>query len=117
MSLRRELAKLGALFRRRKPVDDLAEEIRSHLEMEEQENLESGMPPEEAHYAALRRFGNVTLAQERSREMWGWNSVETLWQDLRYGLRMLAQESRLHGRGGADAGSRHRREHRHLQRR
>ena len=57
--------------------------------MEEQENLESGMPPDEAHYAALRRFGNVTLAQERSREMWGWNSVETLWQDLRFGLRML----------------------------
>jgi len=89
MSLRRGLSKLGALFRPRKPVDDLEEEIRSHLAMEEQENLESGMPPEEAHYAALRRFGNVTLAQERSREMWGWNSVETLWQDLRYGLRTL----------------------------
>ena len=89
MNWRREVAKLGALFRRRKPVDDLAEEIRSHLEMEEQENLESGMPPEEAYYAALRRFGNVPLAQERSREMWGWNSVETFWQDLRYSLRML----------------------------
>ena len=57
--------------------------------MEEQEHLESGMPPEEAHYAALRRFGNLTLAQERSREMWGWNSVETLWQDVRFGLRQL----------------------------
>jgi putative ABC transport system permease protein len=89
MSWRRQLAKFGALFRRRKPADDLAEEIRSHLEMEEQENLESGMPPEEAHYAALRQFGNVTLAQERSREMWGWNSVEALWQDLRFGLRQL----------------------------
>ena len=89
MSWRRELAKLGALFRRRTPVDDLEEEIRSHLAMEEQENLESGMPPDEAHYAALRRFGNVTLAQERSREMWGWHSVETLWQDVRYGLRQL----------------------------
>jgi predicted permease len=89
MSLRRGFSKLGALFRRRKPADDLAEEIRAHLSMEEQENLESGMTPEDAHYAALRRFGNVTLAQERSREMWGWNSVETLWQDVRYGLRML----------------------------
>jgi putative ABC transport system permease protein len=89
MTWRRALAKLGALFRRRKPVDDVEEEIRSHLAMEEQENLESGMPPDEAHYAALRRFGNVALAQERSREMWGWNSVETLLQDLRYGLRML----------------------------
>jgi predicted permease len=91
MSWRRQLAKFGALFRRRKPVEDLAEEIRAHLEMEEQENLESGMPPEEAHYAALRRFGNVTLAQERSREMWVWASVETLWQDLRYGVRILAK--------------------------
>ena len=48
MSWRRELAKLGALFRRPKPVADLEEEIRSHLAMEEQETLESGMPPDEA---------------------------------------------------------------------
>jgi predicted permease len=89
MSLRRDLSKFAALFRRAKPGDDLEEEIHSHLAMEEQENLESGMPPEEAHYAALRRFGNVTLAQERSREMWRWNSIETLWQDVRYGLRQL----------------------------
>jgi hypothetical protein len=89
MSWRRQLAKFGALFRRAKPGDDLAEEIRSHLKMEEQENLESGMPPDEAHYATLRRFGNVTLAQERSREMWGSNRAEMLWQDLRYGLRQL----------------------------
>jgi putative ABC transport system permease protein len=70
----------------------LEEEILSHLEMEEQENLESGMPSDQAHYAALRRFGNVTLAQERSREMWGWNSAETFWQDVRFGLRMLAKD-------------------------
>jgi predicted permease len=89
VSWRLQLAKLGALFRRRKPADDLEEEIRSHLAMEEQENLEAGMPPEEAHYAAMRRFGNLTLAQERSREMWGWNSIETLWQDLCYGTRQL----------------------------
>lgn len=63
------------------------------MRIEEQENLEAGMSPEEAHYAALRRFGNVTLAQERSREMWGWHSVETLWQDVRYGLRQLRKNS------------------------
>jgi predicted permease len=89
MSCRRRLSKLGALFRRPKPVDDLAEEIRAHLRMEEQVNLESGMPPDEARDAALRQFGNVTLAQERSREMWGWNWLEDLVQDIRYGLRML----------------------------
>ncbi len=92
MRLRRELSKLGALFRRRKPVDDLEEEIRAHLEMEERENLEAGMSREEAYYAALRRFGNVPLTQERSREMWTWTSLETLWQDIRYGLRMLRKD-------------------------
>jgi hypothetical protein len=35
-------------------------EIRIHIEMEEQENLEAGMPPEEAHYAALRGHGLPT---------------------------------------------------------
>jgi hypothetical protein len=89
MSWRRHLTKLRAVFRRSKPVDDLEAEIRSHLEMEERENLESGTSPDEAHYAALRRFGNVTLAQERSREMWAWNWTETLLQDLRYGVRQL----------------------------
>ena len=91
MSWRRQIAKIGALFRRQKPVDDLAEEIRSHLEMEERENREAGMPPDEAHYAALRRFGNVTQAQETSRETWGWPWLETIVQDLRYGLRQLGR--------------------------
>ncbi len=77
------------MFRRDKPVDDLEEEIHSHLKIEEQENLESGMPPEGVHYAAVRRFGNVTLSGEASREMWGWNSLETLFQDVRFGLRQL----------------------------
>ena len=49
MSSRHEFSKLRALFRRQKPADDLEEEIRAHLVMEEQENLESGMPPREAH--------------------------------------------------------------------
>lgn len=68
---------------------DLEEEMRLHRDLRQQEHIEAGMSPEEAHYAALRRLGNVTLAQERSREMWGWSSVETLLQDLRYGLRQL----------------------------
>ena len=89
MSWRRQLRKLGALFRGRKSVDDLQAEIRFHLAMEERENLESGMSAEEAHYAALRRFGNVTLAREGSSEMWRWTWLETLGQDVRYGLRQL----------------------------
>jgi len=89
MNWRRDLAKVGALLRRRKLADEIDEEVRIHLEMEAQENRERGMRPDEAHYAALRRFGNVTQAQEQSREMWGWPWLETLLQDLRYGLRQL----------------------------
>jgi predicted permease len=89
MTWKRQIVKLRAVFARRKPVDDLEEQIRFHLRMEEQENLEAGMSPEDAHYAALRRFGSVTLAQEGSREMWGWNTLATLGQDFRYALRML----------------------------
>ena len=89
MTCRRDLAKFVALFRHTKTMDELEEEIHAHLQMEEQENLESGMSPEEARYAALRRFGNVALAQQRSREMWAWNGVEALWQDTRFGLRQL----------------------------
>jgi hypothetical protein len=48
MSWRRHVAKLGARFRRPKQIDELEEEIRAHLRMEEQENLEAGMSPEEA---------------------------------------------------------------------
>jgi len=69
--------------------NDLTDEMRAHLEMEVQENIARGMTPEEARYAALRAFGNVTLAQERTRAVWGWLWMETLWQDLRYGWRAL----------------------------
>jgi len=86
---RRQLAKLGALFHRPKPIEDLEEEIRTHLQMLEQENVESGMSTEGARYAARRRFGNVSLAREKSREMWVWNGAETLGQDIRFGLRQL----------------------------
>jgi macrolide transport system ATP-binding/permease protein len=89
MSWRREFSKIQGLFRRYKSANDVEEEVRFHLKMEEQENLESGMSPEEAHYAALRRFGNVTSAREKSREMWRWNSAETVFQDVRFGLRQL----------------------------
>jgi predicted permease len=68
---------------------DLNDEMRAHLEMDIQQNLERGMSLEDARRAALRAFGNLTLAQERTRAVWGWMWLETLWQDLRYGWRSL----------------------------
>src|SRR5687767_9408945 len=68
---------------------ELEEEMRFHLEMKAQENAEAGMEPLEARYAAQRQFGNQTLLREVSRDMWSFRSLETLFQDLRYGVRML----------------------------
>jgi hypothetical protein len=46
--------------RRKRMMEDLDQDIRDHIEMETQDNIERGMPPEEARYAALRKFGSVT---------------------------------------------------------
>src|SRR5262245_6044817 len=63
--------------------------MRFHLEMKAAENLASGVSPEKARYAARRQFGNQTLLREVSRDMWSFRSLETLAQDLRYGLWMM----------------------------
>jgi predicted permease len=72
---------------RKKRGEVLKDEIEAHIDFETQENIEAGMPPEEARHAATRKFGNVLLARERSREIWGWLWAERLWQDIRYALR------------------------------
>jgi len=82
---------LWALIRRNQFDSDLQEEMRLHRELREQEEIERGLSPKEAHYAVQRRFGNDLVLREKSCELWGWDAVETLWQDLCYGLRMLAK--------------------------
>src|SRR5215813_15543986 len=81
--------KLSFYLRRDQFDRELEEEMRFQLEMKAQENAEAGMEPEEARYAARRQFGNQTLLREVSRDMWGFRSLETLAQDLRYGLWMM----------------------------
>jgi hypothetical protein len=51
-----------------------------------------GMSREEAALAARREFGNVTLLEERSREVWQWPSSESILVDVRYALRMLGKD-------------------------
>jgi putative ABC transport system permease protein len=68
---------------------DLERELRSDLELEAAEQQESGLSPEEAHYAARRAFGNTTLVREDMHEMWGWPIIEQICQDLRYAARTL----------------------------
>jgi len=76
---------------RRKREQELDEELRSHLRMAERDRHERGETLEQAHNAARREFGNVSLIKQVTREVWGWASVERLMQDLRYGIRMLAK--------------------------
>src|SRR5262245_38608065 len=68
---------------------ELEEEMRFHFEMKAEENRAAGISQDEAWYAARRQFGNQTLLREVSREMWGVRSIETLFQDLRFGVRLL----------------------------
>src|SRR5439155_13706093 len=77
------------MSRRKRVLEDLDQDIRDHIERETQDNIERGMPPEEARYAAVRKFGNVTRVKEETREVWSFVWVEQLWQDIRYGIRML----------------------------
>ncbi|PYV09173.1 MAG: permease, partial [Acidobacteria bacterium] len=81
--------RLRFLFRRDRFDGELEDEMRSHMEMRLEQNLESGMPADEARRAALRQFGNFTLLKEVSLEMWTFRSIEIFVQDLRYGLRMM----------------------------
>jgi hypothetical protein len=60
---------------------DLERELRSDLELEEQEQRESGASPEEARYAARRAFGNAALIKQQTREAWGWAPLERFVQD------------------------------------
>jgi predicted permease len=76
---------------RQRIYDDLSEEIRGHLEEKTAELVASGMPAKEAERAARREFGNVTLIEEDSRGAWKWLSIDSLFADLRYGLRMLGK--------------------------
>ena len=74
---------------RKRMLNDLDQDIRDHLERETQDNIERGMAPEEAHYAALRKFGNATLIREQTHAIWSLNRLESLARDLRYAFRQL----------------------------
>jgi putative ABC transport system permease protein len=78
-------------FRRRRWDEERARELEAYLEIETDENMAGGMSPEEARYAAQRKLGNTTLIREEIYHMNSLGWLETFWQDLRYGIRMLAK--------------------------
>ena len=88
---------LKQLLVRRRIYGDLSEEIKEHLHEKTEELVAGGMPREEAVLAARREFGNVTLIQEDSYEVW-WPSVERLFsRDVRYAWRIWLAHPLLTG--------------------
>ncbi len=87
--LRIFIHRLCGMFLKRKMERDLEDEIRSHLDMQIEDNLRLGMSPEEARYVAMRKFGGVEQVKESYRDRSSLSFVDSTLQDLRYGLRML----------------------------
>ncbi len=75
--------------RRKRMLDDLDQDIRDHIARETEDNLARGMSPDDAHNAALRKFGNLARVKEATWEVWSIVWLEQLLEDVRFGLRML----------------------------
>ena len=83
--------RVRALFRRRSVEAELDDELRFHLERQVEKYVQSGMSREEATRRARVEFGGVELAKEECRDARGLAWLESVWQDLRFGFRMLGK--------------------------
>ncbi len=83
------LRRLRSLIRRKQKAADLRDELRFHLETDEDERRDAGADADHARRAARLEFGNVTLVAEDTRATWGWTKWEQLGQDVRYAIRTL----------------------------
>ena len=80
---------LRHVFHRSEIYDDLAEEMRLHLEEKVDRFMAEGMSRKDAESRARREFGNATLLEERGREVWQWRRLEQIWADAVFAVRQL----------------------------
>ena len=88
-ALRAWIMRLGGFLHGKRKDQELDDEIESHLQMHIEDNLRLGMTPEEARRQAMIRLGGIDSTKEAYRDQRSLPLLETLWQDLRYGARML----------------------------
>jgi len=79
------------LGKRQNLTDELQQEMEAHLQFLIDENLERGIPLEEARVAARREFGNAAIVRERSYQSWQFPTFESLAQDIRYAMRGIVR--------------------------
>ena len=87
--LRVFLSRLAGLVRKGSLERDIDDELDFHLQMEIAKNLRQGTPPAEARSRAQRRLGGIAQLKETYRETHALPIIEVLWQDIRFGFRML----------------------------
>src|SRR5262245_46967651 len=76
---------------RRRAEKELEEEIRTHLDLEAEEQIADGCSPQAARHAAHRSFGNVLISSEHTRSIWGFGRLESWWKDVRYSGKALSR--------------------------
>ncbi len=81
------LSRLKNALNPRRLEEDLADEIRDHLERSAAAFGDAGLTPEDAERRARVRFGNATRLREQSRDIRLWAGLEGALQDLRYAWR------------------------------
>jgi hypothetical protein len=84
--------RVKTLWKRPQLERELNDEVAFHLAMREAKNRDAGIASDEAGYAARRQIGNLTRSRENSRAIWTFAWTETLWQDIRFGARMLIKD-------------------------
>jgi predicted permease len=94
-AIRELIARILSFFRKAEADADFDAELASHLEMSVQDNVQRGMPAEEARRQALLHLGGMTPARELHRDSRGLPGLDSLLQDLRFGVRMLRRDSTL----------------------
>jgi hypothetical protein len=90
--LREAIERVRSFFHRRQRDSELDAEMAAHLELATEENLQKGMPADEARRLAMIRFGGVTQAKEQQREARGLPWLDVLVQDVRFTLRTLGRD-------------------------
>ena len=91
-ALREAMERIRSFFQKPQRDSELDAEMAAHLELATEENLQSGMPADEARRQAMIRFGGVTQAKEQQREARGLPWLDVLMQDVRFTLRTLGRD-------------------------